>query len=374
MEKLELYIVLGIRPGASNLEIKRAFRRLARRFHPDINPGNNDAEEQFKKISEAYEVLSDPRKREFYDENGFYAEGVLERHSEADWMVSFEGFDFGRSDRGAYAEVFDHLFRRPDTIRQAARGADLEHQLSIGFEDAFWGTRTKVDVTRRKRCDPCRGQGSLDTAADVSCTVCAASGKVVRLQGHLRFAVTCADCGGVGRRRPICPQCAGEGRFLSSDTVPIELSPGVQSGARIVIPGKGDAGKYGGATGDLWITVTVSPHPFFERMGDNLFCTVPISLSEAVLGAKIEVPGLDTTEMLRVPPGTQSGQKLKLRGKGFPSPRDPGVRGDQYVEVRIVIPRVQDERSREILREFSRLNIENPRQDMWWHHGKKAAD
>ena len=323
----DLYTILDISRTASVGDIKRAFRKPARRYHPDINPGDHHAEERFKRITEAYEILSDPVKREFYDVNGFYTEGVLEPHGSASgWDFRFQGFDFSGSTQSHFDEFFSQIFQ-PQTIRrEPERGQDLEHHLSISFDDSIRGLKTRFNLYRKQ---------------------------------------TCAFCGGTGRTSVRCSECAGEGRRAGTEMLEVEVPAGVATGTRIRIPEKGDAGRFGGPAGDLDIVTNVAVHPFFSRVADNILCTVPLTVSEAALGTKVEVPTIDGPATVRIPPGTQAGQTFRLRGKGTPSLRHPGMRGDQYIQVQIRVPRVADERSKEILRELSRLNPENPRKDLW---------
>jgi molecular chaperone DnaJ len=366
MSRDDLYIILEVGRAASVNEIKRAFRKLARRYHPDINPGDSRAEERFKRITEAYEVLSDPMKRQFYDVNGFYTEGVLEPHgSDSDWGFSFRGFDFSHPSQSPFGEFFGQLFARQTTRRDPEAGPDLEYQVSISFDDSIRGLKTNISVFRRHACPSCSGSGRPPGSRDSGCALCGGTGKITRAKGHLQFAVTCADCGGSGRAVPSCQDCGGEGRVPGAEAFDVELPPGMNTGSRIRIPGKGDAGRFGGPSGDLYIVTNVALHPFFKRVGDNIHCSVPLTVTEAALGTKVEVPTIEDPAIVRIPPGTQTGQIFRLRGKGPPSLLNPGMRGDQYVEVKIVVPRIGDERSKEILRELARLNPENPRKDLW---------
>jgi molecular chaperone DnaJ len=362
--RTDLYIILEIGRSASVSDIKKAFRKLARRFHPDINPGDRAAEERFKMISEAYEVLSDPLKREFYDANGFYSDGVLEQKARTAWGFSFRGFDFSRPGPSPMNEIFGQFFARQASRREPERGQDLEYPVSLSFEDSIRGIKTKLNIFRRDTCRPCKGAGHWSTS-DTHCSSCGGTGKASRLRGHLDFTVTCSGCGGSGRLVQICDACGGEGRISTPELLDVEIPPGVSTGSRVRIPGKGDAGLLGGPAGDLYVVTNVAAHHFFSRFGDNIHCVVPVTISEAALGTKVEVPTIDGKALVRIPPATQTGQTFRLRGKGAPSLLQPGMRGDQYVEVRLVVPRVADERSREILRELARLNPEDLRKDLW---------
>jgi molecular chaperone DnaJ len=364
--KDDLYIILEVGRAASVNDIKRAFRKLARRFHPDINPGDHQAEERFKRITEAYDVLSDPLKREFYDLNGFYTDGVLEqRDANTDWGFTFQGFDFSRSNQSEFSEIFSHVFAGRASRRQPERGQDLEYQILISFEESLRGRNATINVLRKHGCESCGGSGQAPGSHEWPCAGCNGAGKTTRSKGHLQFAVTCMDCGGSGRSITLCVRCNGEGCIPATESLEIALPAGVNTGSRIRVPGKGNAGRFGGAAGDLYIVVSAAPHPFFNRIGDNIHCTVPLTITEAALGTKIEVPTVEGRAFVRIPPGTQTGQTFRMRGKGAPSLLNPGMRGDQYVEVKVVVPRIGDERSKEILRELSKLNPENPRQDLW---------
>jgi molecular chaperone DnaJ len=363
--KDDLYVILEVGRAASVNEIKRSFRRLARRYHPDINPGDHHAEEHFKRISEAYDILSDPPKRQFYDVNGFYTEGVLEpNRTETGWGFSFRSFDFN-SAHSEFGEIFGQVFGNRPERRDPERGQDLEYQISISFDESIRGRKQSISLLRNRACSSCNGTGRVPGSRDRLCTGCAGGGKTTRTKGHLQFALTCADCSGTGRVVTLCHDCGGEGRIPETENLEIEVPPGVAAGSRIRVPGKGDAGRFGGPAADLYVVVHMGLHPFFKRMGDNIHCTIPLTVTEAALGTKIEVPTIDGRAIVRIPPGTQTGQTFRMRGKGAPSLLHPGMRGDQYVEVKVLVPRIADERSKEILRELARLNPEDPRKDLW---------
>jgi len=363
ISKDELYVILEIDRTASVIDVKRAFRKLARRLHPDINPGDRYAEERFKKITEAYEILSDPLKRQFYDVNGFYTEGVLEPNREANWGFSFQGFSLNRAAESDFSEIFGHV-RRAER-REPQRGEDLEYPISIGFAESIQGRTARVGVGRMEACGNCNGSGRAPGSRESACATCAGTGKTTRTRGHLQFALTCSDCGGTGRSVIPCSHCNGDGRLSRTEVIDVELPPGVTTGTRVRIPGKGHTGRFGGPAGDLYVVVSVAEHPLFKRIGDNIHCTIPLTVTEAALGTKIDVPTIDGRAVLRIPPATQTGQTLRMRGCGAPSLLHPGQRGDQYVQVKIVVPKVADERSKEILRELAKLNPENPRSVLW---------
>ena len=362
----DLYIILEIGRTASVNEIKRAFRKLARRYHPDINPGDRNAEERFKRITEAYDILSDPLKREFYDINGFYTDGVLEqRGSGSNWGFSFQRVDFSRSSTSDFSEIFGHFASRRHQSLNPERGQDVECTIPVSFEESIRGVNSKISVSSLHSCSQCNGRGQAPGSREMACPSCGGTGRTTRIRGHLQFTVTCSDCGGSGRAITPCSDCRGEGRMPVTNSLDVAIPAGATSGTRIRTPGKGNAGRFGGQAADLYVVVSAGTHPFFERKGDNIHCTIPLTVSEAALGTKIQVPTIDGPAMVRVPPGTQSGQRLRMRDKGAPSLLNPGIRGDQYVEVKVVVPRIADERSKEILRELARLNPDNPRNDLW---------
>src|SRR5436853_5199897 len=355
---MDFYVILGLEHGASESEIKRAYRRLARRYHPDINPGDRTAEARFRQILEAYETLIDPARRSRYDA-GSPADGGQRR------TTGFEGFDFsGRG--GDHAATFGDLFAEVFTARgeqrpAAERGADLHQTVALSFEDAFNGVQRAITVTRRETCRTCAGTG-LTRASPGACLVCQGAGSVRTVRGHMVFTRSCPGCGGSGQQRPrACEPCAGAGQVTRAEAVHVRIPAGIAEGERVRVPGKGNAGLRGGEAGDLYITVQVASHPLYRREGDDLFMTVPIAIHEAALGARIDVPTPDGGAKVRVPPGTQSGQRFRLRERGASSTRD-GRRGDLVVEVRLVLPKLLDERSKELLREFGRINGENVRE------------
>ena len=356
---MDLYVILGLEHSATDSEIKRAYRRLARRFHPDINPGDRMAEARFRQILEAYETLMDPERRSRYDSGSPISASGERRRS------GFEGFDF--STRGAdHAATFGDLFAEVLTSRGeprpgAERGADLHQTLQLSFEEAFNGAQRTATVTRRETCHTCAGTGQT-RASTGGCLICQGAGAVRTVRGHMVFTRSCPGCGGSGLQRPSpCDPCGGTGQHSRSEAVQVVIPPGVADGDGIRVPGKGNAGARGGEPGDLFITVQVAAHPIFRREGDDLHMTVPIAIHEAALGARIDIPTPDGGARVRVPPGTQSGQRFRLRERGAASTRD-GRRGDLVVAVKLVLPKLLDERSKELLREFGRINGENVRE------------
>ena len=368
---MDFYLILGVRRAAPVSDIKRAYRRLARRFHPDINPGDPAAHQRFSGISEAYDVLSDPEKRRFYDSHGYYAEGVLDSRTDPRWDFSFRGFDStASSDSSEFSDLFDDFFSHAQSARslgEAETTNDLECQVSLTFEESIHGAEKMLNVYRQRYCEACRGSGRAPGSREYDCSACEGSGEWIRAKGHLRFSIKCSQCEGSGRVAVACSACGGEGRTVRLERIPVTLPPGVSAGSRVRFPGQGNVDRRTNELGDLYVVTNVASDPFFKRAGDNVLCTVPVTVTEAALGAKIQVPTVDGSALLKIPPGTQSGQVLRLRGKGAPSLRGDGIRGDQCVEVRVVVPRVVDERVKEILRELAHLNPDNPRGDLLPH-------
>jgi len=377
MAKEDYYQILGVRRDAKAAEIKKAYRRLARKNHPDVNPGDKSAEERFKKIQVAYDVLSDAKKRSMYDRYGFYSENFKEPPGGGSWAgagdsrggpgFDFSGFDFegAAGDGGSFGEIFSDLFGGGQRARAAgpAKGEDIEHHMNISFMESIQGLSPRLAINRTEACGTCQGTGVDRNRGLRACANCHGTGKESKARGIMRFSSPCHVCGGSGQVGLPCGVCGGAGRVQVQDTVTVRIAPGVDNGFRMRVPGKGHAGRGGGPPGDLYLVISVRPHEFFARQGTDIHCVLPITVTEAALGTKVEVPTVDGRTLLRIPPGTQSGQKFRLRGKGAPSLRG-GVRGNQIVEVRVVVPRAADERSREILRELARLNPEDPRANL----------
>ncbi|HYY57989.1 MAG TPA: molecular chaperone DnaJ [Pyrinomonadaceae bacterium] len=386
MAKEDYYQVLGVKRDAKPEEIKKAYRRLARKYHPDVNPGDKSAEERFKLITEAHDVLSDAKKRGVYDRFGQYSDNLADAAARGaaggggasggrgSAGFDFEGFDWGTASGtstgggSSFRDIFADLFggakqEREPPRPQPVRGADIEMPLALSFEEAITGMTTNITVNRSEQCSRCNGAG--DTGGPVVvCPTCKGSGQVQRAGGRLRFAQECPDCGGTGKRRQPCSLCKGAGVTPKIETVKVRIPAGVDTGSRVRIPGKGEGGRMGAPAGDLYIITNVGRHKYFTRKGDNIYVTVPLTVPEAALGAKIEVPTVEGKAQLRIPPGTQSGQKFRLRERGAPSLRNAQARGDQFVEVQVTLPRVISEETKELLRRFAQLNAENPRVTM----------
>ena len=388
MAKKDYYNILGVKKDAKADEIKKSYRRLARKYHPDVNPNDKGSEDKFKEVQEAYDVLSDDKKRKVFDRFGYYADNLdadspfssgAASSGQAGGGFDFSGFDFsqtpGQSSGGgsSFRDIFSDLFGgggggssrvQPEPPKpMPKKGRDIEIPLALRFEEAFTGLTTNITVNRSEQCSRCQGAG--DTGGPVvTCPTCKGSGQVMRTGGRLQFSQTCADCEGTGRRRQPCSLCNGKGVTPKTEQVKIKIPAGVDTGSRVRVPKKGHGGRLGAEPGDLFILTNVGKHPFLTRKGDNVYITVPITVPEAALGTKIEVPTVEGKAQLKIPSGTESGQKFRLRERGFPSLRNPSLRGDQFIEVKIAMPRVISEETKGVLKEFERLNPENPRKVM----------
>ena len=377
--KSDYYELLGVPRKATAKDIRAAFRKLARKYHPDLNPGDKAAEEKFKQLQEAYDVLSDTKKRQMYDQYGFYSENVPTGDygpgapgGEGNVNFDFGGFDFGggsgasggggSSVRDLFSQFFSRGGRGGDFEEEAEAGGALEYQLEIDFWDAVRGGVKKLQITRLDTCDVCHGTGAVGSPQ--TCPACNGTGTIQQAAGKMRFNVPCTRCGGTGKLRTACKNCGGEGRVRRTETSEVRSPAGVASGGRVRVPGKGNAGTMGAPAGDLYLLVEVRPHPFFERRGNDLYTKVPVTVSEATLGAKVEVPTIDGRSLVRIPPATNSGRTLRLREKGVPNARN-GARGDQYVEIQVVVPQPTDERVRNIMKELEEVAPEDPRTDLF---------
>ena len=351
--KRDYYEVLGVARAATDQEIKSAYRKLALQFHPDRNPNNPDAEEKFKEASEAYAVLADGDKRAAYDRYG---------HAGLGGAGVSQGFD-----ANDLSDIFGDFFGLGDIFgggtrkrSRTQRGADLREDINLEFEEAVFGTETKVTVRRHESCEECRGSGAAPGKAPVTCRSCTGRGQVRYQQGFFSIARTCPTCQGTGSViTDPCAKCKGEGRVLRQRTVDAKVPAGVEDGTRIRFSGYGEGGLHGGPPGDLYVVLHVKEHPFFEREGNDLHCVIPISYAQAALGAEISVPTLEGEQVLKVPDGTQSGTTLRIRGKGVPVLSGHG-KGDLFVEVRVQTPSKLNKRQRELLQELDGLtHVEN---------------
>jgi len=378
--KHDYYELLGVPRKASAKDIRTAFRKLARKYHPDLNPGDKSAEEKFKQLQEAYDVLSDSKKRQMYDQYGFYSDNIPPGGPGSSYGTGDEGanvnFDFGGFDFGggtgaaggasSFRDLFSQFFSggrgSAGMEPEHESGGDLEYQIEIGFWDAVRGAVKKLSITRLDTCDVCHGTGAVGSPQ--TCPTCHGTGTIQQAAGKMRFNVPCTRCGGTGKLRTACKTCGGEGRVRRTETIDVRIPAGVANGGRVRVPGKGNAGTMGAPAGDLYLRVVVKPHEYFERRGNDLYTKVPVTVSEATLGAKIEVPTMDGRSVVRIPPGTNSGKTLRLREKGVPSARN-GARGDQYVEIQVVVPQPTDERVRNLMKELESVAPADPRKDLF---------
>jgi len=383
----DYYATLGVKKAATAEEIRKAFRKLARKYHPDVNPGDKKAEEKFKEISEANDILSDDKKRKIYDQFGFYSDQIDPAAAEAAARAGggrgagqgqgvpfdFGGFDFseeaapggaGSQGWGSFRDIFSGMFNRERQAEQGPHpGTDLEYQVNVDFWTAIRGGTARLQIQRQEVCPTCHGKAS--TGGAQPCPECHGTGQVTQMGGRMKFNIACPRCGGTGKVQNACATCHGEGTVYRTEPLEFRIKPGTRDGQRIRLAGKGNAGVNGGAAGDLYLIIRTGTHPVFTRQGDDILLTIPVTVAEAALGGRIEVPTIDGRAQLRIPPGTQSGQKLRMRERGVPSATKEGVRGDQIVTVEVAVPQVRDERSREILREFARLNPDDPRGALW---------
>jgi len=375
MAKRNYYEVLGLKKGASESEIKKAYRKLARKYHPDVNPGDKKAEERFKEISEAYEVLSDPEKRKKYDLYGDQSfQSGFDPFRSYHKSGGFGGFDFqGVNFEDAFShgfegfgDIFSDFFgqRKRTNERVPTKGADIQYAMEISFEDAIKGLSTEITVQRNSSCELCNGSGINRGSQRQICPECHGTGQKKMGRGPFSFSQTCGQCKGSGSWNPNpCNKCSGSGIVLKTERITVKIPPGVDTGSKVRVAGKGEVGKYGGPPGDLYIITKVRPHPTFERRGDNIYCVIPITVTEAVLGSQITVPTIDGNVTMKIPEGTQSGQVFRLANKGVPKLKE-NKRGDQFIEVKIVVPKNLDERSKQLLRDFERLNYYDPRKNL----------
>jgi molecular chaperone DnaJ len=378
--KTDYYELLGVPRKATAKDIRASFRKLARKYHPDLNPGDKSAEEKFKQLQEAYDVLSDSKKRQIYDQYGFYSDnippggpGAAQGHdSEApDVNFDFGGFDFGGGSGTAgggasFRDLFSQFFSggrgSAGMEPEHEPGGDLEYQIEIDFWDAVRGAVKKLSITRLDACETCHGTGAVGSPQ--TCPTCHGTGTIQQQAGKMKFNVPCTRCGGTGKLRTVCKTCGGEGRVPRTETIDVRIPAGVANGGRVRVPGKGNAGTMGAPPGDLYLRVVVKPHEFFERRGNDLYTKIPVTVSEATLGAKIEVPTIDGRSLVRIPPGTNCGKTLRLKEKGVPNARN-GARGDQYVEIQVVVPPPTDERVRNLMKELESIAPGDPRKDLF---------
>lgn len=348
MENKDYYKILGVDRDASDDEIKKAYRRLAHEAHPDKHSGNKDVEERFKLINAAYETLKDAGKRANYDRFGAQGAGA-----------GFRDAGYGADFQDLFGEVFTDFFGAGRGGRRSERGDDLRYDMEISFEEAAFGAEKTVKIPKTVTCAPCSGVGARPGTQPVVCPSCRGTGQARIQQGFFSISRPCGQCSATGRViKDPCPECAGAGRIRMTNTLTVKIPPGVDVGSRLRIAGEGDHGARGGAPGDLYIFLGVRPHPIFKRDNDDTICEVPISITQAALGADIDVPSLEGSVKLKVPPGTQSGKVFRLKGKGIASVHT-GRRGDARVVVSVETPTKLDKRQRELLEEFASISGED---------------
>jgi molecular chaperone DnaJ len=364
VKQTDLYKSLGVTKGASEEEIKKAYRKLARKHHPDVNPGNAQAEERFKEISFAYDVLSDPEKKKTYDEFGFDAlhSGFDPKRARADreWAAGGGGGGFGKY--ANFEDIFGDIFGERGGFRRrsAIRGTDLELALEIDLLEAVRGAMKPISFRRRALCSECSGAGGQGASP---CADCGGSGQVRVGDGPIAFGRACPRCQGRGQVfARTCPKCGGSGHTEETERLNVRIPPGVDEGSKIRLAGKGEPGSGGGSSGDLYITIHVRPHPLLERKGGDLHLDLPVTVGEAALGASVTVPTIDGEVTLKIAPGSQSGQRLRLRGKGIKDAK--GKAGDLYVRLSVQVPKNGDERVREAVSALEKLYEESPRKNL----------
>jgi molecular chaperone DnaJ len=359
MEDKDYYKILGVSRDATEEEIKRSYRKIAMQYHPDRNPGNKEAEEKFKIASEAYEVLSDPEKREIYNHYGI--EGL-----KGTGFTGFRGFDDIFS---AFGDIFEDFFGFGTTYKRRTKarpGADLRYDLKISFYDAAFGKETEIEIPKDVLCDICNGTGAKPGTHPAICPNCKGTGQVTRSQGFFTISTTCSQCRGGGKFIPHpCKECRGLGRVKVNQKIQIKLPPGVDTGSKLRIRGEGEEGERGGPPGDLFVFLYVEPHDFFSRDGDDIICQIPISFTQAALGSEIEIPTLNGKRNLSIPKGTEGGEIFKIKGEGFPKLRGYG-RGDQVVQTVVKTPKNLTKRQEELLREFEEISMKKEREGEGW--------
>lgn len=357
MAKRDYYEVLGVQKNAAKDDIKKGYRKLAIQYHPDKNPGNKEAEDKFKEASEAYEVLSDDKKRQIYDQYGHAGlEGMGAGGGGFD-PSSFQGFE---DIFGDFSGIFENLFgggggRRRSSGRTSNQGANLRYDLQISFKDAVYGTKAEIQYSRNESCSTCKGTGASGGSGRKMCTACQGSGQVRHSSGFFSIASPCSACQGEGTiiENP-CKECSGSGVQKKRQKILVTIPAGVDDGKRINIPRQGDAGSNGGSYGDLYVFIRVNAHPYFERSGADLYCAIPISITQAALGAEIHVTSLDDKKIkLKIPAGTQHGKLLRIRDEGVPV--SGSRKGDMYIKVIVQVPSKLSVKSKALLAEIAKL-------------------
>lgn len=348
--KKDYYEILGVSRDASEEELKKSYRRLALKYHPDKNQGNKESEEKFKEINEAYEVLSDPQKRKSYDLFG-HTQGP-------EGFGGFGGYEFSGGFGDIFGDIFEDFFGGTARRRRPGRGADLRYNLDVSFEDAAFGKEMKIKIPKWVNCTSCNGSGAKSASSLKTCPTCKGGGQIRFQQGFFTVSRTCNHCLGEGRIiTEKCPTCNGEKKVHTEKTISLKIPPGVETGTRLRLTGEGELGGNGGPPGDLYVVLMVKEHPFFKREGDDILYDTEISIVQATLGGKIEIPTLKGSTSLKVPPGTQPGKIFRLKGMGISNLRGSKI-GDEVVRVNIKIPTKLTQKQKELLEEFERLSSE----------------
>ena len=361
MAKRDYYEVLGVQKNSSKDDVKKAYRKLAIQYHPDKNPGDKAAEEKFKEATEAYEVLSDDQKRQAYDQFGFAGVEGMGGPTPHDFSQAFRGFEDIFGDFSNFSSIFD-MFTGGGGRRGSGggprQGANLRYDIEIPFRDAVFGTKVEIQYSRNDACAVCRGTGAAGGTGRKVCPTCKGTGQVRQSAGFFSMTSPCPSCGGQGEiiEKP-CPECGGSGTEKKRQKIMVTIPPGVENGKRVVVSRQGDAGPAGGSPGDLYVFIRVKPHEFFERQDEDLYCAIPISITQASLGAEIQVPTLEgKTIKVKIPPGIQNGKMLRIRDEGVPV---SSRRGNLYIKIMIQIPAKLSRRGRELMEELSRVEGEN---------------
>jgi molecular chaperone DnaJ len=355
----DFYEVLGVSRTAAVEEIKSAYRKAALEWHPDRNPVNKaEAEIKFRECTEAYSILSDPQKKQIYDTYG---------HAGLSGVGAGQGFD--HTVFQDFHDIFGDFFGFEDLFGgggarrgrgRAQRGADLRYDMTLSFEEASAGVATKIKLPRQEFCEACNGTGAKKGTGVQNCQTCGGRGQLAYQQGFFSISRTCPDCRGAGQIvKERCPDCRGQGRLERDKTIELRIPPGVDTGTRLRVAGEGEPGPNGGPSGDLYVVLEVQEHPFFERRGADLYCTIPLSISQATLGTELQVPGLNGDEILKIPEGTQSGSVFRIKGKGLADPRGGG-KGDLYYHVRVLTPTKLTREQRKLMEQLGcTIQVEN---------------
>ncbi len=362
MAKRDYYEVLGVEKTAGKDDIKKAYRKLAIQYHPDKNAGNAEAEEKFKEATEAYEVLSDEKKRKAYDQFGFAGvDGINSPGGGHDYSSVFHDFEDIFGDMGG---IFDSFFggggggRRRST-GGVPRGSDLRYNLEISFKDAVFGTSTEISYTHDVTCKTCNGTGASSGTGRKTCPTCQGTGQVRRNSGFFSIASPCHTCGGEGHIiEDPCKVCHGSGLTRKQQKIKVKIPAGIENGKRIAIPGQGDSGHNGGRSGDLYVYIKIKPHKYFERDGNNVYCALPISFTQAALGAEVQVKNLEDKKIkLKIPPGAQTGKMLRLKNEGIPYLQS-SRKGDMYIKLIVETPQRMNAKAKELLKQFASIQGE----------------